>query len=79
MNQRRAFAELEPELNLEYPGRPTLRLRISDGGRQYVIKSIPKLLEDIERERSVSYGKSLAFVHRWDAFTPIAPAFFSAL
>ena len=72
MNQRRAFAELEPELNLEYPGRPTLRLRISDGGRQYVIKSIPKLLEDIERERSVSYGKSLAFVHRWDAFTPEA-------
>ena len=32
-------------------------------------KSIPELLAAIEKERSVSYGKTLAFVHRWDAFT----------
>ncbi len=69
-DQQKHFAELEPELNLEYENRPLLRLRISDGGRQYVVKSVPKLLEDIEKERSVSYGKSLAFIHRWDAFTP---------
>ena len=68
--QQRGFAELEPELILDYSGQPPLlRLRISDGGRQYVVKSIPELLTDIEKERSVSYGKTLAFVHRWDAFT----------
>ncbi|VUX22190.1 ATP-dependent helicase HepA [Faecalibacterium prausnitzii] len=68
--QQRGFAELEPELILDYSGQPPLlRLRISDGGRQYVVKSIQKLLTAIEKERSVSYGKTLAFVHRWDAFT----------
>ena len=69
VDQQKGFAQLEPELNLEFSERPLIRLRISDGGRQYVVKSIPKLLEDIEKERSVSYGKSLAFVHRRDAFT----------
>ena len=69
-SQQRGFAELEPELILDYSGQPPLlRLRISDGGRQYVVKSIPELLTAIEKERSVSYGKTLAFVHRWDAFT----------
>ena len=68
--QQRGFAELEPELILDYAGQPPLlRLRISDGGRQYVVKSIPELLTAIEKERSVSYGKTLVFVHRWDAFT----------
>ena len=68
--QQRGFAELEPELILDYSGQPPLlRLRISDGRRQYVVKSIPELLTAIEKERSVSYGKTLAFVHRWDAFT----------
>ena len=68
--QQRGFAELEPEFILDYSGQPPLlRLRISDGGRQYVVKSIPELLTAIEKERSVSYGKTLAFVHRWDAFT----------
>ena len=68
--QQRGFAELEPELILDYSGQPPLlRLRISDGGRQYVVKSIPELLTAIEKERSVSYGKTLAFVHCWDAFT----------
>lgn len=75
-SQQRGFAELEPELILDYSGQPPLlRLRISDGGRQYVVKSIPELLTAIEKERSVSYGKTLAFVHRWDAFTSEAQKF----
>ena len=68
MPQRTGFVRLEPELTLLPGAQPWLRLRISDGGRQYVVKSIPDLLENIEHGRSVSYGKALAFVHRWDAF-----------
>ena len=69
-SQQRGFAELEPELILDDWGQPPLlRLRISDGRRQYIVKSVPELLSAIEKERSVSYGKTLAFVHRWDAFT----------
>ena len=70
--QRTGFVELEPELTLLQGGTPWLRLRISDGGRQYVVKSIEALLADIEKGNVVSYGKSLAFQHRWDAFTPEA-------
>ena len=67
--QRTGFAHLEPELTLVPGAQPWLRLRISDGGgRQYVVKSIPDLLENVEHGRSISYGKALAFVHRWDAF-----------
>ena len=71
--QRTGFALLEPELT-PHNGRIWLRLRISDGigGRQYLVKSIPQFLDAIERGESVSYGKSLAFVHRWDAFAPDA-------
>ena len=70
--QRTGFARLEPELTLLPDTLPWLRLRISDGGRQYVVKSIPNLLEAVEHGKTVSYGKSLAFVHRWDAFDPEA-------
>ena len=70
--QRTGFARLEPELTLLPDALPWLRLRISDGGRQYVVKSIPNLLEAVEHGKTVSYGKSLAFVHRWDAFDPEA-------
>lgn len=66
--QRTGFVQLEPELTLMVGQKPWLRLRISDGGRQYVVKSIPLLLENVEEEKSASYGKSLAFLHRWDAF-----------
>ena len=66
--QRTGFAHLEPELTLVPGAQPWLRLRISDGGRQYVVKSIPNLMEAVEMGKSVSYGKALAFVHRWDAF-----------
>ena len=71
--QRTGFALLEPELT-PHNGRIWLRLRVSDGigGRQYLVKSIPQFLDAIERGESVSYGKSLAFVHRWDAFAPDA-------
>ena len=55
-------AELEPELTL-LPGElPWLRLRISaDGGRQYVVKSIPDLLRAVEKHGFISYGKALEF------------------
>ena len=68
--QRTGFAQLEPELTMLPGQQPWLRLRISDGekGRQYVVKSIPALLDAVENGRTVSYGKALAFVHRWDAF-----------
>ena len=42
--QRTGFVRLEPELTLLPGAQPWLRLRISDGGRQYVVKSIPDLL-----------------------------------
>lgn len=59
-------AELEPELTL-LPGElPWLRLRISaDGGRQYVVKSIPDLLRAVEKHGFISYGKALEFQHSW--------------
>ena len=71
--QRTGFALLEPELT-PHNGRIWLRLRVSDGigGRQYLVKSIPQFLDAVEQGESVSYGKSLAFVHRWDAFAPDA-------
>ena len=70
--QRTGFVELEPELTVLRGGTPWLRLRISDGGRSYVVKSLEELLSHIENNQVVSYGKSLAFQHRWDAFTPEA-------
>ena len=70
--QRTGFVELEPELTVLQGGTPWLRLRISDGGRSYVVKSLEELLSHIENNQVVSYGKSLAFQHRWDAFTPEA-------
>ena len=36
--QRTGFVELEPELTLLQYGTPWLRLRISGGGRQYVVQ-----------------------------------------
>lgn len=66
--QRTGFVQLEPELTLLPGQQPWLRLRISDGGRQYVVKSIPILLDNIAQNKSASYGKSLAFVHCWEAF-----------
>ena len=67
-DQRKGVIQLEPELTMLPGEQPWLRLRISDGGRQYVVKSIPNLLDAIEHGKRVSYGKALAFVHRADAF-----------
>ena len=55
------------EFHRRYPG---VRLRIAnrERGRQYVVKSIPALLDDVEHGRSAGYGRFLTFVHRWDAF-----------
>ncbi len=72
--QRIGFVQLEPELTLLPGQQPWLRLRISDGGRQYVVKSIPILLDNIAQNKSASYGKSLGFVHCWDAFDADAQA-----
>ena len=68
--QDTGFVELEPELTMLSGGQPWLRLRIAnrERGRQYVVKSIPALLDDVERGRSAGYGRFLTFVHRWDAF-----------
>lgn len=71
-NQRTGFVQLEPELTLLPGQQPWLRLRISDGGRWYIVKSIPILLENIAQNKSASYGKSLGFVHCWEAFDDAA-------
>ena len=71
--RRTGFARLEPELTMLPGEQPWLRLRISEGdGRQYVVKSIPNLLEAVEQGKLFRYGKTLAFVHRWEAFDPEA-------
>ena len=77
--QRREFAELEPELTLLSGEQPWLRLRISDGGRQYLVKSIPDLLNAVEQGRVMSYGKALTFLHRKEAFAPEAQQLLAVL
>ncbi|MFI3170345.1 MAG: DEAD/DEAH box helicase [Faecalibacterium sp.] len=47
---------------------PEVRVRIGAGGHYYIVKSIPDLIEAVETEREVSYGKQLAFVHHKEAF-----------
>ena len=76
VDQARGFVSLEPDLTPPtHPGSPAmLRLRISGGGRWYVVKSIKSLLDAIDSQRSVSYGRALAFVHRPDAFDAEAEA-----
>ena len=70
---REHFAELEPELTLMHGEQPWLRFRISGGsGRQYIVKSIPDLLDAVEHHSVIAYGKALEFRHSWDAFTPEA-------
>ncbi len=66
--QRTGFVHIKMELTLIDHYQPCLRLWVSDGGRYYVVKSIPELVEHTENGESYSYGKSLAFVHKWDAY-----------
>ena len=72
--QRTQFVHLEPELSFLMGGRVWLRLRIWEdaGTRKYIVKSILSLVNAVEQAQPVSYGKTLAFVHRWDAFDPEA-------
>lgn len=64
---------LEPELLLEedkWDCTPQLRVKISDGGRQYLVKDIRELVSAAEQNRTVRYGKQLLVHHRPDAFDP---------
>lgn len=65
--------ELEPEL-LREDGRntcnPQLRVKISAGGRQYLVKDIPELLKEIDQGATVRYGKQLAVCFDRDTFAP---------
>lgn len=70
---------LEPELTLARNSLPEIRLRISGGGRQYIVKSIPALLEAVEKGQTVSYGQQLSFLHRPEAFTDQARALLALL
>lgn len=50
-------------------GRWTARFSIDGGkGRAYVLKNLSGLCAAVATQSYASYGKSLAFVHRWDAF-----------
>ena len=64
--------ELLPELTLVKAELPWMRLRVTNGGREYVIKSVPKLLDAVEQGKTVSYGKELTFCHQKSAFSPRA-------
>src|SRR5699024_6894189 len=70
---------LEPELTLARNSLPEIRLRISGGGRQYIVKSIPALLEAVEKGQTVSYGQQLSFLHRPEAFNDQARALLALL
>lgn len=59
--------ELIPEITKNY-GQYYIEFKIGVD-RKYVLKSIPKLLYDIENVRNVTYGKSLQFIHDKSAFT----------
>jgi hypothetical protein len=62
---------LEPELTpdpLRPDAPPELRLRIGGGGRSYVVKDIPALLDAVRTGAAVRYGAELAFAHREQAF-----------
>ena len=62
--------ELEATLYLE-KREETIDLRIGKG-KMYVVKSIPELIDDIDNERYVYYGKNLSFVHSLYSFTKMS-------
>ena len=58
-------ATLEPELLLDAlrNDKPAeLRLRISAGGRRYVVKDLPEFFAAFDTARQITYGKQLSFV-----------------
>ena len=74
--------QLLPEFSLQeneaYDWRSDIRsnsylatgFRIAAGGRSYVVKNLALLVELVRRGQYYSYGKSLAFTHAWEMFTP---------
>lgn len=63
--------DLTPELTIRGDVNATkmiLRVKISNGGRRYVVKDIAELLSAINKGFQVSYGKQLAFRHCMEAF-----------
>ena len=68
---KKGTIQLEPELTFNF-SRPMIRLRISDGGHQYIVKSVTSLLSAIREGRTVKYGKELEFVHTPEVFSPEA-------
>lgn len=64
---------LEPELlldELRNDCTPELRLRVTGGGRWYVVKDLPSFCEALANEDVLDYGKSLHFTQRLDAYEP---------
>ena len=59
--------ELEVTLHLE-KREEKIDLRIGKG-KMYVVKNIPELVDNIDNEQYVSYGKNLSMVHSQSAFT----------
>lgn len=59
-----ASVTLEPELLLDAlrSDRPAeLRLRVSAGGRRYVVRDIPEFIAAFDTGRTITYGKQLSF------------------
>ena len=63
---------LEPELTLQRGQLASLRLRISGGGRWYIVKDLPQMLEAVEQKRTLRYGQQLEFCHSREAFEPLS-------
>ena len=62
---------LEPELLLDAlrnDQMPELRLRISAGGRQYVVRELPEFIAAFDTGREITYGKKLSFVQDLAAY-----------
>ena len=62
---------LEPELNpdaLRRTAAPELRLKISGGGRSYLVKDIEAMLYAIRNGQTLRYGAELEFTHSEEAF-----------
>lgn len=63
--------DLEPELLLDAlrnDQMPELRLRISAGGRQYVVRELPEFIAAFDTGRQITFGKKLAFVQTEEAY-----------
>lgn len=65
--------DLVPIFTVSENGTLYLEYRIGNA-KTYVLRSISTLLDNIEEQNEVSYGKKLSFVHTWDAFTEEAQA-----